>query len=421
MKIALLISVVISLATFCAPTTRAEVTGTVQGRIRTTDNRVVRPNNAAGVAGGFVGVGRVVVAVTAVGQNNVINQTRFAVTNNNGDFTAAWRDTSRNGFPVPLRITVMWELSNAAGGGLTAPAAQFRIVRFGVTSGSEQSIVNRNVNGANVNLGNINIAASDETAAYLTTREVFNRIVAFSNVLQTRMPGLVVRTRVPGFNFRFGVAPFPREVFVSEITPVTAPSVVAHEIGHAINWSALGVASAPINPVTDYAHPGGTLTGWAPTSREFSKAAFQEGLADVWALEWEFGSDVNATFTLGGETFNFEAETVTNATTGAMILDCDVVANAHEFPFCNTAAVRDLLDNDGNGGDGVDLTRAFIVNTLDRFAAGIGNGQRGELGLDGLNHHDFRCNAAGATTRANIRAVWQGVRINGGPASFCAP
>lgn len=414
------IAVFISFSCFCSTVVNAEVIGTVQGRIQTTDNRAVRPNTAVGAAGGLVGVGRVVVAITPVGQNNFINQTRFAVTDAAGNFTSTWRDQSRNGFPVPLRITVIWEQSDAAGGGTTAPPAVFRISRAGA-SGSEQSIVNRNVNGANVNLGNINIAPSDETATYLTTREVFLRIVAFSAVLRARMPGLVVRTRVPGFNFLFGVAPFPREVFVSETTPVVATPVVAHEIGHAMNWAALGVNSAPMNLVTDYAHPGGTLTGWRRTSREFSKAAFQEGLADVWALEWQFGSDVNATFTLGGEVFNFEAETVTNAASGAVVLDCDTAANAHEFPFCNTAAVRDLLDNDGSGGDGVDLTRAFIINTLSRFAGGIGNGQRDELGLDALNHHDFRCNAAGAATRASIRAVYLGVRINGGPASFCAP
>jgi hypothetical protein len=197
--------------------------------------------------------------------------------------------------------------------------------------------------------------------------------------------------------------------------------MLAHELGHAITWSALDLNSAPINLATDYSHPaGGPGPFWSRTTREFSKAAFLEGLADAWAMEWAFGSDVNAVFVEGGNTFNFEGERVIGPG-GAVVLDCKNVNAAHEFPFCHTVAVRDLLDADGPGGDGVNLTRANIIDTLDRFPNCLGNGCRDELGFDALNHHDFRCNAQGAARRAAIRAIWTGNGINGGPASFCAP
>jgi hypothetical protein len=174
---------------------------------------------------------------------------------------------------------------------------------------------------------------------------------------------------------------------------------------------------APINPLTDYIFPPGGLTpSWRRDTREFSKAAFLEGMADAWALEWQFGSNPNAVFTAGGNTFRVESATVVNSA-GTVILDCETVINAHEFPFCHTAAIRDLLDED----DGINFARNTIMRTLARFGDCIGNGCRGELGVDALNHQDFRCNARGSTRRALIKRVWEWNKINGGPASFCSP
>ena len=410
------------------PVARAEVSGTVQGQIRVTDSRALGfITTVTGQAfPAVVPARRVAVAVTAIpassgGGLNTINPTFFAVTDDGGNFASSWRDETRNALPVSLRITVMWLASNETGGGTVAPAALFRIARVGLgVEISPQTVFTRNVNAANTNLGVLTAPSNDETAAYLTTDEFFRRIVSASQILRTRMPGLVVRTRVPNFNFLFGVAPFPREVLVSEGAPLTLPLILAHELGHAVTWAALDLNSAPINPATDYAHPLGLPLQWDQDSREFSKAAFLEGLADVWALEWAFGSDVNASITRGTRTFRYEIARVIRAD-GTVALDCRNVINAHEFPFCHTAAVRDLLDNDGGRGDGVNLTRANIIDTLNRFQNCLDNGCRDELGLDALNHHDFRCNAQGAGRRAAIRGVWIGNGINGGPASFCAP
>jgi hypothetical protein len=233
------------------------------------------------------------------------------------------------------------------------------------------------------------------------------------------MPGLVVKTRRPG-NFTF----FPDEVNISALVPTNDPLVLAHELGHAITWAALDLGSAPINPLTDYAHLGGGELPWEPDTREFPKTAFLEGLADAWALEWAFGSDADAVFSLpptGGGTirvFNVEHATMTDPA-GTVLLDCQVVDNAFEFPFCHTVAIRDLLDNGGAGTDGVDLTRAAIVDTLNRFKNGLCNGCRDEPGFDGLNHLDFLCNATPVNRRTAIRGVWSGNGISDGPASFC--
>lgn len=415
---------------FNLPAAWAQIAGTVRGQIRVADNRNLAFITA--VTGtplpAFRFVRRVVVAVTAIpapsdGELTFINPTFFAVTDNNGNFTSPWQDQTRDAFPARLRVTVLWEASNGAGGGTAHPATLFRIARTGVgVEISPQTVFTRNVNVANPNLGELTAPANDETAAYLTTDEFFRNIVNDSQVLRNRMPGLVVRTRVPNFNFFFGVAPFPHEVFISEGAPATAPLILAHELGHAITWAALDLDSAPINPLTDYAHPGGSPLSWGRDTREFSKAAFLEGLADAWALEWAFGSNRNAVITIGTRTFNWETARVIRPD-GTFALDCRNVDNAHEFPFCHTAALRDLLDNDGSGGDGVNLTRADIVNTLNRFQNCLGNGCRDELGVDALNHHDFRCNAQGAARRAAIRLIWTSVNnnINGGSTSFCAP
>ncbi len=402
------------------------IEGTVTGTIMVADNRNLGFIEAVTgtLSEPMMPVGSVVVAVTAIpvatgGSLTVINPTFYAVTDDDGNFTSPWQDQTRNGFPVRLRITVLWQSSDAAGGGTTPPATLFRIARVGVgVDISPQTVFRENVNAAGAtNLGVLTAPANDETAAYLTTREFFNRVVNNSRILRNRMPGLVVKTRVPSFNSHHGVTPFPREAYISKGAPVASPLMLAHELGHAVTWAALDLNSAPLNPSTDYSHPLGAPLHWDQISREFSKAAFLEGLADVWALEWAFGSNERALINDEIGIFDYEVPRVTRGR--IVVLDCRTVVNAHEFPFCHTTAVRDLLDN--RESDGIDLTQADIVNTLDRFRNCLTNGCRDELGLDALNHHDFLCNATPASRRTAIRSVWIGNGINGGPGSFCGP
>ncbi len=406
---------------------QARIEGTVQGRIRVGDNRFSVNGTAPASLLPGVSVKRVIVSVRALnassaGELNVINPTSFGVTDANGNFELPWLDNTRDNFPTSLRVTVWFESSTEVGAtGNTRPPTLFRVVRvvLGGEASADQSFV-RNVTSSTSNLGSLTASANDETAAYLTTDEFFHNIVRDSSVLPDRMPGLRVKTRVPGFNFHFGVAPLRHEVFISTSTPRTVPMVLAHELGHALTWNALDLDVAPIVPLTDYVFPpGGLAPEWKRTTREFSKAAFLEGLADAWAVVWAFGSNANASFRRSGLTFNVESATVTGSN-GQTVLDCKTVNNAHEFPFCHTAALMDLLDNDGAGnGDGVNMSIATIVSTLDRFQTCLGNGCLHELGVDALNHHDFRCNASGAQRRALIRSVWILNGINGGPASSC--
>lgn len=408
---------------------QARIEGTVQGRIRVGDNRSSVNGTAPASPLPRVAVKRVIVSVRALnassgGELNVINPTFFAVTDANGNFELPWLDNTRDNFPTRLRVTVWFESSTEVGAtGSRRPASLFRVMRviLGGEASADQSFES-NVNSSDANLGPLTAGANDETAAYLTTDEFFHNIVRDSSVLPDRMPGLLVKTRVPGFNSNFGVAPFRHEVFISETTPRTIPMVLAHELGHALTWNALDLDVAPIVPLTDYVFPpGGLSPSWNRTTREFSKAAFLEGLADAWAVVWAFGSNANASFTRGAITFNVESATAVNSA-GQVVLDCKTVGNAHEFPFCHTAAMMDLLDNDGAGnGDGVNLSIATVVRTLNRFENCVGNGCLHELGVDALNHHDFRCNASGSNRRALIRSVWLLNGINGGPASFCSP
>jgi hypothetical protein len=185
---------------------------------------------------------------------------------------------------------------------------------------------------------------------------------------------------------------------------------VAHELGHAVTWAALQLAAAPINPLTDYVMNG--VPGWTRDSREFSKAAFLEGMADLWAHVWLNGQRRESSFSQGGQTFRLESGTIRDAD-GNLVLRCRTVDRAWEFPFCHTAALWDLLDTDERG-DGVDLTTANLVDTLSRFPNGcLWNGCRDEPGLDGLNHLDFHRNAR-ASLQTSILGVWQLNGISGG-------
>ena len=428
LRLAVSLPIFVMLFCFNLQHAEAQIEGTVRGRITVGNNRFSVNGGLPPTPLTRVPVRRVIVSVRANGvatnnQANADNPTFFAVTDANGNFELPWLDNTRDAFPASLRVTVWFESSTEEGAtGERRPTGLFRVMRvvLGGEASADQSFI-RSVNGPNLlNLGALNATANDETAAYLTTDEFFHNIVRGSSVLPERMQGLLVKTQVPSFNFNFGVTPLRREVFVAAGTPRTAPMIVAHELGHALTWNALGLDLAPIVPVTDYVFPpGGILPSWSRTTREFSKAAFLEGFADAWAVVWAFGSNANASFSSGGNTFNVENARVTNSG-GQVVLDCQTVFNAHEFPFCHTAAVMDLLDNDGAGGDGVNMSIATLVRTLNRFDEDcVLNGCLHEVGVDALNHHDFRCNASGAQRRALIRSVWQGNGINGGPTSFC--
>jgi hypothetical protein len=183
--------------------------------------------------------------------------------------------------------------------------------------------------------------------------------------------------------------------------------MLAHEIGHAITWAALQVNSAPLNLISDYIF-GGSL-GWSPDSREFSKAAFLEGMADFWSLVWQFNQSANANFVSQGKTFRTDRARVEDSN-GNLVFRCRTVDRAWEFPFCHTAALWDLFDSDDN----VDLTIAQIVDTLNAFPNNcISNGCRDELGLDALNHLDFHRNAP-AALQTRILGIWQENGIAGG-------
>lgn len=403
----------------------ANVTGTVQGTIQVPDNRSA--GSLPALTGGVRSVRRVVVAVTAIPASSnsgltVINPTFFAVTDHNGNFSSPWQDTTRNAFPAHLRVEVLWAgATSGAAGTTTYPTTLFQIGIWNATPGSvgsPASIFRPNVNAANSNLGILTASATQETAAYLTTEGFFFNIVRHSQTLRNRMPGLVVKTRVPGFNYLFGVSPFPHEVLVSENVPVSTPLILAHELGHAITWAALDLGSAPINPASDYSHPSGSPLRWNLLQREFSKAAFLEGLAEAWALRWAFGPDVNPVFSIGDNTFRVEPGTVIGPA-GEVVLDCTSANAAHEFPFCHTVAVWDLLDSHNGGADTLTLTTANLVDTLNRFQNGVCNGCRDEWGVDALNHNDFLCNATPLDRRIAIRTVWSADGISGGPSSSC--
>ncbi len=437
---------VFMLFVFNVPVAQTSLDGTITGTISVAENRnlrlVTEVNHATFPE--IPNVKHVVVAVTAIsappseGDLPYINPTFYAVTDDNGNFTSPWQDQTRTTFPVSLRITVFWESSNEAGGGTERPETLFRIRRFNSPAHAFSPSIVRTLNtrtnvvcrflrplcllspNRNLNrLGVLTVVDNDESAAYLTTQGFFEQIVNSSEVLRNRMPGLEVTTRaLPCFGSSCGMTPFPNSVLVSEGTPINSPLVLAHEIGHAITWAALDLDSAPINLASDYSHPLGVPSHWDLDEREFSKAAFLEGLAEAWALEWAFGSNVNAVVTEGTRTFRYEVGRVV-LTDGTIALNCKTVTDAHEFPFCHTVALRDLLDSGGAGTDGVDLTYANIVDTLNRFRDGICNGCRDELGFDALNNNDFLCNATPTSRRIDIRSVWSANGISGAPGSDC--
>ena len=181
----------------------------------------------------------------------------------------------------------------------------------------------------------------------LTTREFFDRVVNNSQVLRNRMPGLVVKTRVPSFDFRFGVTPFPREAYVSDGAPVTSPLISRTNSGTPSPGPALDLNSAPINPATDYSHPLGSPLGGLEDSREFSKAAF---LRTCRCLGIGVGIWFQPYVLYHRDSGIFEYEVPGVIADRTVALDLEPFIDAHEFPFCHTAAVRDLLDNSGTDG-----------------------------------------------------------------------
>ncbi len=400
---------ILVMALMCAPRAYATVRGVVSGRVLIFDNRSLSPNTAT--LGTTVAARRLVVAVTSPAASSMtggsfINPTNYAVTDANGRFRVQWTDETRGALPIRLRLTITYTSSESNGGGRTPPRVLFMV-------DGDQETFRRDVTTNNFNLGDIIVDASragEESAAYLTTREFFETIVARSRNLRERMPGTVVKVNVEGFGIFSGITPVPHEVWVTPGRAVSNPGTVAHELGHAITWAALQLNSAPINPLSDYMMFG--VPGWARDSREFSKAAFLEGMADLWMVVWLGGQNCDPTITQGDRTLNYEAATVIDGQ-GRVLVKCRTADRPWEFPFCHSAALWDLIDGD-TGGDGVDLTIANIIDTMNHFPNNcISNGCRDELGFDALNHLDFLNNSPAARQTA-IRGVWQLNGISGG-------
>jgi hypothetical protein len=238
----------------------------------------------------------------------IVNPAFFTRTDAQGNFNVRWRDETRQYGQIPLVITIAYISSWRAGswmeGDLPVTPAQFRVAPFsqavsGITSFNHTVLSLPDLPPSPdlvipqidlpVRRGTFRLPAGDRTAAYLTAHEVFVR-ATFPD-LRRRMRGLMIRFGAPndilGLELSGGVAPSAREILLTTGTPVTFPGTVAHEIGHAITWTGFDFTLAPISPIPDYGADG----RWSMEQRVSSKAAFLEGLAEQFALIWEFGED----------------------------------------------------------------------------------------------------------------------------------
>jgi hypothetical protein len=402
----LVVSLLLGMAAAANPPAHSRITGTAQGRVVIFDNRAISPNPSG--LGSLVPARRILVEIQPIQSGTILNPISRVVTDDGGRFSVVWVDQKRVSFPITLQVRVSHASRETPGpDDLTAP------VSFTVQgpNGDTESFA-LTVQDEFGRLGDIVLSpprGTEETAAYLTTREFYDRIVAKSRNLRERMHGVKVRTRVPGFSIFNGITPLSKEVWITDGRPVSSPSTVAHELGHAATWAALKLNSAPINPASDYMMLG--VPGWRPDHREFSKAAFLEGMADFWSLVWLFPRNVRPVFRIDNLTFNAETARVMRAD-GTEYFRChNGVDRPWELPFCHTAALWDLHDD---ASDEVHLSIAQIVDILNAFPKNcISNGCRDELGFDALNHLDFLRNAP-AALQTQILKVWQGNGIAGG-------
>ena len=203
------------------------------------------------------------------------------------------------------------------------------------------------------------------------------------------------------------------------------PFVVAHELGHAAVWNALGLQTldrylveAPVD-LEDYCFGGDeeiirllvptclndTFDGVVPalcpcfhglTSIEHEKAAFQEGLADALAATWLWSPPSVGVAPSGvalpmaadatGRFFNVQSDVLCDGP-GSDAATAGVGPNVEA---CHAMAMWDVMDVLPE--DPITYgSQLMVFDTFDAFFDGCeGNHCTKEDGVNSINHHDFR-------------------------------
>lgn len=392
------------------------VQGTLTGCVTSTENRTRPVTSGTGLLwtstlNSTVSLPRALVRLRVVGGSV---SDFFTLTGANGCYQFNWTDSNHNAFPVIGEVSVTLARPNLATGAQTtsAPARRFTITNgplyFDVSTSAPVTL---NANTTK----NVPVAASEQTAAYLTADEFYTRVVSQSTTLLNGMNGVFVHTNG---NVTGGVTPTANDVFIAGGLATGSAFTVAHELGHVVAWRSLGLLLAPFRAdFADYMCDGNPTHSW--TSLECEKAAWNEGFAHFAAAAWMWARTAPSPIipvTAAG--FNLESGSCT--------------APGRQNEGCQAKALWDIYDSRTGDDDGItnrslvsisQVLRGYPDNCLfplpgDNNCSNEGN----PLGLNSfdfnaLNHLDFRANWAvviGPGQVPQISAIYTQNLVTGG-------
>jgi hypothetical protein len=293
-------------------------------------------------------------------------------TDSNGCFNIAWSDWLAFGFPTSgykLRV----EYANNG---------DFYVA----SSGGAQWVTDFNITIHNNNefIGSFNVGSPEAALVFMTTIQVWDRIVETSANLRARMTNVRVDAGVAsgaecptGFSCTIDKNHVAILNGHGEDRPMTS---VAHELGHSIVLHSWNISSFAVPAGCSFTH---SFTG----VHACESIPWNEGFANFWAVV--FGWTKNAT----APTFG----TVGGAVIESPHSVCASSGTPWRIEACHTAALWDFFDDPSGDDDAIDDSATNVaaftfVDTLNHYCSGTSNRCDQETGSHGRNHWDFLFN-----------------------------
>lgn len=347
----------------------------------------------------------------------------FTLTNDAGCYTIAWDDALSFFHPVSAQLAVVWASPDMA---LNTQRTSAPTRLFTIDNGPLYSdiLTTRNVNMNSNSTQNVNVTGSEageHTAAYLTAREFYSRVVNQSTSLLNTMKNVHIHINSTPAGASAGITPTASDVFLTGGTARGNAFVEAHELGHVVAWRSLGLAFAPFRTdFQDYNCDGVILPSHTWDSSECQKAAWNEGFAHTVAAAWMWARNAPRPVIPEDEANGFDLESEI----------CDTRSVRNE---CSQAkALWDIYDSRTGDDDGIaDRSMGSIAQVLRGYpdfctfpivSDNRCSNEGDPLGLNALdfnalNHLDFRANwsrAFGATQIPQINAIYTQNSLIGG-------
>lgn len=366
-------------------------------------------------------------------------KTFWTITADDGFYRVPWSHSSQNPTNINVRVYAARPILDTGAVVTTKPPLAFKInpfinlddLDFVETVFASQVVTTSLLGDRRIDF-TMN-AASETLDTFFSAEEIFDLIHA-NNTLHIKLntsPPIIstsndtmkslVRDVSYSIKAPFGtsnVTPMKHWVVLSGGTPTNFPSVVAHETGHAVEWSLTGSDIAPLVDNVFLVFPGGVydecnseipasppnaftnpqdLFPWHRNSFECEKASFQEGFADYFMANWMWPPNAGQPTYESNLIRANELRDVSTVFTDTERQLCEDLSISPRIPKCNSKILWAITDKPTTDNDPFqDFSLGDVFSVLYSYPRGcwpfFDNGCARENNKHGMNWKDFKRN-----------------------------